>query len=216
MNDTISTIDPQVDSAVVAEQPVSQFVPDGTAGHNPVVTLRDDGREVVVVRRCDAVTVEISHRGELASCPAHTTAGAVTDPARQVEPLRQALTALTRERSRAADDLEVAESAARHARQEHDRALDEIREYAIDAHRDNTICRDGLNEFLRRFGMPEYCPRVGVRYTISGEVEIDRDDAGGAQRDLEDNLSLDLSQVDGVVAGTSQFQVEITDVDELD
>src|SRR5918992_143472 len=66
---------------------------------------------------------------------------------------------------------EVAEAAQRNTeladigdwwRQRHDQAQQTIasmRDYAISKHRDGTICRDGLNEFLRAHDLEEYVPQ---------------------------------------------------------
>lgn len=96
-----------------------------------------------------------------------------------------------------------------------DATISEIREYAIDRHREGHYCRDGLNDALEHFGLDRYEPRYTACITITATAEINADtphDAESRLRHLIDGVAysgdtytddLDLSLTD----------VEITEIE---
>jgi hypothetical protein len=48
-----------------------------------------------------------------------------------------------------------------------------MRAYAVDKHRDGTICREGLNDFLAAHDLDLYQPRHRAQVTITLDVEVD-------------------------------------------
>jgi hypothetical protein len=205
--------------------PITENV-NGTTGHGDVVTLRafapgghyrgtpavtGEGQEVVVLgytdTGADLVDVHTPHGPR--TLPADTVTFPLADAHRRADLLAGAVDHL-------ADHVrevrsELACTVARHAR-----TLEEIRRYAIDRHLDDQYCRDGLNTFLRSFGMPVYEPRVRVEFTITGSYEVDHADLYQAERDATGYLKIDLSDIDDLVDDSDTFTVQVTDTTVLD
>jgi hypothetical protein len=124
------------------------------------------------------------------------------DPARQDHVLRRAVTALDTERRR--------------LRREHAQTLDRIRAAAIEKHEDGgEICQEGLNQFLRTFGMAEYGPRVRVDFTIRGSYEVDTTDDYEARAGAEDHLGVDLTYIDDADTDSLTHKVEVMNVETI-
>ena len=73
-----------------------------------------------------------------------------------------------------------------------DATICEIREYAIDKHRDGHFCRDGLNEALEHFGLDRYDPRYTATIALTATAEINADtpdDARSRLRHLIDGVA---------------------------
>lgn len=87
--------------------------------------------------------------------------------------------------------------------------IGEIREYAIDKHRDGHFCRDGLNEALEHFGLDRYDPRYTATITVTATAEINADSAGDA-------LSRLRHLVDGIAYSgdeyTDDLEISTTDI----
>lgn len=160
---------------------------------SPVGTVvTADGVDAVAIASMDETKVRIWVQGHIQTWPADRAVAVVTDPAQQQSALARAVTSLDatlRENSQRA-----AAETARHAE-----ILDDIRAYALDAHLDGSICRDGLNQFLSRFNLPEYEPFIRLDFTLSGTVTLMGTDSDGAAAAVLAQLGAVLDDLQGVV-----------------
>jgi hypothetical protein len=96
----------------------------------------------------------------------------------------------------------------------HQRALGEIRVYAIDRFLDGTISRQGLDLFLAHFRFDPYITRYRVAYTITGGYDVeDTDnhlDAETVRLDAEDNIIPDLNTIADMVDNSDSYTIEAT------
>jgi hypothetical protein len=179
----------------------------------PAVTIPADaagpGMDVVVLCRVDAATVEVYAAGGIRPYPDTTTVTDIADTDRRLRLVAEALLALDEDRRRLAQ--QALRTHGGHAEQ-----LDAIRGYAIDRYREDMYCLDGLNRFLRTFDLPEYRPRVRVTYTVAGSYETEQTDTDDAESDAAGWLSVDLSGVSDVIAGSSRHDVEVGEAEFLD
>jgi hypothetical protein len=169
----------------------------------------DPPLEAVVLGRLTASTIEVYADGRIRAVPGARPVTDITDPERRLGLLGAALLTLDQERRQLAAQL--ADERSRHTA-----VLDNIRAYAIERHREDAFCRDGLNTFLRYFGLPEYQPYVRVAFTIHGSYRVDDSNADTAEDDAATNLGIDLSGVHYVISGSADYQVEIDEVETLD
>jgi hypothetical protein len=113
-------------------------------------TVAIDGQEGVVLGREDGGwLVEVYQGGVIRPYKPDTAVTMLSESERQAPLLREALLLVDSLRRRAAEQQE------RQTAEYHD-VLSRIRDYAIARYVDGGICHEGLNEFLREFGMPEY------------------------------------------------------------
>jgi hypothetical protein len=159
-----------------------------------------DGVVLRVEDRFADVAVET---GELRSVYIGDTARLITDPAREVVLMRQAAAGLSQQ-------VIGARQEQQEESQRHSRVLHEIRAYAIEKRREDAICQDGLNAFLREFDMaPDHAV---VRFTITGSYTVAHGDCDTAESDGSSCLDVDLSEIDDVVDGSLSFTVAIDEV----
>jgi hypothetical protein len=196
-------------------RPLGDFLPGGPAAVHLVVAL-PSGDQVVVVGRADDGQVEVWSFGGLTRRDADTAVSAVTDPAARDDLLAAAVRGLDAQRHTAIQRAARAVEDRDRERGNHEQVLTDIRAYAVDKHQDGEICRGGLNDFLTAFGLPEFAPRVRVRYTLTGSYEVDADDADAAGRDARGYLKPDLAQLDNVIDDSDTYSVHVDDVEELD
>jgi hypothetical protein len=213
VNDRFSTDDPTVPDR---RWRLADFLPDGSAATSPAVTVTLGGTHLVVLRRAGTATVEAWQNGEILQLPADTEADPVLDPDRRDELLAAALHGLAGQRHHASEDAAGAQAERDRQRAEHHRVLREIRQYAIDKHRAQDICRDGLDTFLEHFGMDAYQPRLRVGFTIAGTLELDTDDGATAEHQVQQYLGLDTGDIDDAVEDSADIRVDVTSVDRLD
>ena len=83
----------------------------------------------------------------------------------------------------------------------------------IEQYRDSEYSRDVLDAFLSRFDLDPYQPRVKVTYTITGSFEVDSDDAGEVEDNVEEYLRVDLDNVYDVVVDSDDFSVSVRRVE---
>lgn len=139
----------------------------------------------------------------------YATATLVTDPDRRERVLRLSLSRLA---ARYRETLDTLETQRREATG-NAAVLSEIREYVIGWHRDDEeISREDLDDFLDRFGLSPYRPRVQVEYTITGRYIVSDSDTDVAQADAENYLRPDLSQIDRVEEDSDTYTVSVDDV----
>ncbi|HEY6796545.1 MAG TPA: hypothetical protein VI248_17860 [Kineosporiaceae bacterium] len=204
-----TTTAPPTADGETAGRTLSDFaVGDSHAGCGAITEL---GIEAVVLGYTDADpnTVDIYTRHGVLTLPADTPATPMPTDDRHLALYRACAVHLI-DQTRDARLDQQAEAAA------HERILDQIRAYAIHQHLEGHYCRDGLNAFLRTFGMPTYDPRVRVDFTITGSYEVDTTDPGYAERDARGYLKVDLTQIDNLIDDTDTSTVEITDTTTLD
>ncbi|WP_274562393.1 hypothetical protein [Streptomyces spiramyceticus] len=181
--------------------------PQDLATHLPAVVGMGDGIGVIL-RLVDTDLLEVFYAGGFTAIGTRVLEiQPVPDRDQQLDAMRTATEALTICRRVALE--QHAEQRDVHASQ-----LADIREYAIEAHEDGSICRDGLDSFLSRFDLTPYCARVKVIYTITGSYEADRTNEIAAQQDAELHLTPDLSALDDVDDYTIQYDVAV-EVEEL-
>jgi hypothetical protein len=102
-------------------------------------------------------------------------------------------------------------------RNRHYKVLSDIRDYAIKTHEEGTICKDGLNEFLRHFDMDTYQTLVRVEFTITGSYLVDSDDTSSAAYDARNYLKVDFSGVDDIYGDEDPTDYNVrADADVLD
>lgn len=202
------------DGAAV-NRPLGDFLPGGPAAGHLVVAL-PSGDQVVVVGRADDGQVEVWSFGRLTRWDVDTAVSAVSDPAARDDLLAAAVRGLDAQRHTAIQRAARAVEDRDRERESHEQVLVDIRAYAVDKHQDGDICRGGLNAFLTAFGLPEFAPRVRVRYTLTGSYEVDADDADAADRDARGYLKPDLAQLDNVIDDSDTYSVHVDDVEELD
>lgn len=97
-----------------------------------------------------------------------------------------------------------------------DATIDEIREYAIDKHREGHFCRAGLNEALEHFGLERYEPRYTAVVTVNATAEINADsleEAGRRIRHLVDGLAYSGENYNDALDITID-EISVTDVEE--
>jgi hypothetical protein len=199
----------------VSARPLGDFLPGRPAAGQLVVTL-PSGDQVVVVGRADDGQVEVWSLGRITRRDPDTAASAVTDPAARDGLLAEVVHGLGEQRHAATGRATAAVADRDHDRETHERVLTDIRAYAVDKHQAGDICRSGLNDFLTAFGLPEFQPRVRVRYTLTGSYDVDADDADAARSDARGYLKPDLSELDNVIDDSDTFTVHVDDVEELD
>jgi hypothetical protein len=176
----------------------------------PACTVAGDPAvDIVVLAHGTATSLDALADGQPASYDPTITVTEVDDPERQLAVLRAALSTLDQGRREAELRLDVEK--ARQAA-----VLDRIRSYAIERHREGMYCEEGLNTFLRHFGLPEYEPSIRVSYTIRGSYRTEGSDPDTAETDAADNLAVDLSEIDGVIASSPYHQVDIDEIETID
>jgi hypothetical protein len=149
--------------------------------------------------------------GILSRLPLDRAATAITDPQRVIDLLRRGL-------GHSREQIRHEQQRATGQRIAHDKQLRQIRDYAIARYKDDDICRDGLDAFLKQFELDVYEPTIRVRYTITGSYLVRGPRAGTeelAERDARGYIRVDLSQVDDVVDDTSEFTLDVDSADEL-
>jgi hypothetical protein len=159
-----------------------------------------DGVVLHVEDRFADVVVET---GAVRSVYTGDTARLITDPARVAVLMQHAAVRLFHEASEARQEQQE-------AAQRHYRVLHEIRAYAIEKRREDAICQDGLNAFLRKFDMAP--DQAVVRFTITGSYTVAHGDCDTAESDGSGCVDVDLSDVDDVVDGSLSFRVAIDEV----
>ncbi len=199
----------------IATRPLGDFLPGRPAAGQLAVVL-PSGDRVVVVGRADDGQVEVWSLGRLTRRDPDTTASPVTDPAARDGLLAEVVHGLAEQRHAATERATHAVEDRDRDRETHERVLTDIRAYAVDKHQAGDICRSGLNDFLTAFGLPEFQPRVRVRYTLSGSYDVDAEDGDAAHRDARGYLKPDLSELDNVLDDSDTFTVHVDDVEELD
>jgi hypothetical protein len=180
------------------------------------VTLSASGVDAVLLGRAGSATVEVLREGRIVGEADTMLAVPVTDPTRQVELLRAALTADVAARQALAETAQQRGTDLNQLRATQARTLAEIRQYAIDQYRDDELSREGLNAFLNRFDLDPYQPRVKVTYTITGSFEVDSDNTNEVENNVEQNLGVDTAYVDGVVEYSDDFDVSVSSVEPVD
>ncbi len=169
----------------------------------------DPPLDAVVLGRLSASTIEVIADGRVQGYAETTAVTAVTDPQRRADLLTAALAVIDQERRE-----QVGQLAAERTR--HTGVLEKIRDYAISRCREGMFCADGLNDFLRHFSLPEYCPGTRVSYSIHGSYRTERSDADDAESDAATCLGVDLSDVRYIVEGSADYHVVVDEVEELD
>ncbi|RPF40760.1 hypothetical protein EDD96_4537 [Streptomyces sp. Ag109_G2-6] len=126
----------------------------------------------------------------------------ITDPVVREAAWRDAVEALSICRR-------IAIEAHAEQRMAHATKLDAIRDYAIEAHENGSICRDGLDSFLSAFEFEPYMTTVKVTYTISGSYEVENSSEEAAIKDAELYLVPDLSSLDQVDEYSTSFSLDV-------
>jgi hypothetical protein len=86
--------------------------------------------------------------------------------------------------------------------------IESIRDYAIERHRDGSICRSGLDEFLSHFDFAPYAQRFSVPVTVTATFEITADNETAARSRVR-------YLVDGI-ASSGQTDADNVDVEARD
>jgi len=90
-----------------------------------------------------------------------------------------------------------------------------MRAYAIEKHRDGTICREGLNDFLAAHDLDLYQPRHRAQVTITLDVEVDgADDQYEAVQMIRSCIEVSSTD-DAEVWITSGPDLSVSDVQSL-
>jgi len=101
-------------------------------------------------------------------------------------------------------------TAVAEAQAEHIQVLQEIRQYAITAHENEEICRQGLDDFLDSFGLTPYMSSpVTINYEIRGSYTVECDNPSFAVADAKGYLRPDLSEIDDFLPESSVFTLVI-------
>ena len=177
------------------------------------VTLTTSGVDTVLLRRIDTASVELLRDGRIVREPDTMLAAPVTDPTRQAELLRAALAAEAATRQALAETAEQRRTELDQLRASNAGTLAEIRDYVIADYRADEYSREVLDAFLARFDLDPYQPRVKVTYTITGSFEVDSDDAGEVEDNVEEYLRVDLDDVEDVVVDSDDFSVSVSRVE---
>lgn len=187
---------------------LGSFLPaDGVTEAVPVVSLTGPAAEAVVLAWHDAYSLEVfTDESGITVLPEGTEATEITEPSRKVGLVIRAFLAVDEARR---------QSEQQHARERqlHGATLTEIRRYAIEKHHEDFYCLDGLNAFLRAFGLPEYDPRLRVSFTISGSYEVDSTDESSTRYDAEQYLTARLTEISDLVDGSEDIGVQVNDVE---
>ncbi|MBO3752171.1 hypothetical protein J5X84_39435 [Streptosporangiaceae bacterium NEAU-GS5] len=165
----------------------------------------DGDRDIVVLGPAPHDSTFVYSDGTLITLPNARSVHLVPDEPTRTGALATAIAGIDRLRDEAIEKR-LAE------RECHRAQLEEIRAYAIDQHLDGTICRDGLNAFLRHFDLGEFDVRLRVDYTIRGSYEVESGRTSQVRHEGERCLTVDLSGVDDVIEGSDTCEVDITDV----
>jgi hypothetical protein len=104
----------------------------------------EDGREIVTLGVVDRGEIEVVLDGVVQVVRPEILVTPVDELERMVMLLRTA--------------SKIAHDSRRTAETEFTGVLERVRDYAIARHEEGEFCREGLNEFLRTFGWPEYNP----------------------------------------------------------
>jgi hypothetical protein len=198
-----------VTTLLTGTRPLAEVADHPEAPVATVTILGDPPLDAVVLGRLNASTIEVFAGGNVRTIPDTTPVTEITDPDRRPVLIRAALRALDQERRQLARQITD-------ERTQHAAVLDSIRAYAIERHREDAFCRDGLNTFLHHFGLPEYEPYVRISYTIHGSYRADDSDPDDAEDDATANLGVDLSGVSSVIEGSADYHIEIDEVELLD
>jgi len=180
------------------------------------VTLTNPGVDAVLLGPAGPASVDVARDARIVREADTMLAVPVTDPTRQVELLRAALSADVAARQTLAATAAQRLTELGELRTSQARRLAEIRDYAIEQYRESEISRDVLDAFLSRFNLDPYQPRVKVTYTITGSFEVDSDDPNEVENDVDQNLRVDLDDVDDVVDYSDDFQVSVRSVEPVD
>jgi len=180
------------------------------------VTLTNTGVDAVLLGPAGPASVDVARDARIVREADTMLAVPVTDPTRQVELLRAALSADVAARQTLAATAAQRLTELGELRTSQARRLAEIRDYAIEQYRESEISRDVLDAFLSRFNLDPYQPRVKVTYTITGSFEVDSDDPNEVENDVDQNLRVDLDDVDDVVDYSDDFQVSVRSVEPVD
>lgn len=177
------------------------------------VTLTTSGVDAVLLRRIDSASVELLRDGRIVREADTMLAAPVTDPTRQAELLRAALAADVATRQALAATAEQRRTELDQLRASNAGTLAEIRDYVIADYQADEYSRDVLDAFLARFDLDSYQPRVKVSYTITGSFEVDSDNAGEVEDNVEEYLRVDLDNVYDVVVDSDDFSVSVRSVE---
>ncbi|OEJ61077.1 hypothetical protein BGM19_26755 [Streptomyces agglomeratus] len=182
--------------------------PQDLATHLPAVVGMGDGIGVIL-RLVDTDLLEVFYAGRFSVTGIRVLEiEPVHDSGKQLEAMRTTTEALAICRRVALE--KHAEQRAAHTAQ-----LEAIRQYAIEAHEDGSICRDGLDSFLNRFDLMPYCTRIKVSYSISGSYEVESGSGVAAQHDAEKYLQPDLTGLDDVDDDTNDYDVTVDEIEEV-
>ena len=145
-------------------------------------------------------------RGGLLVCFADSTpAVEVTELAQRAMVISRALIGIDQLRREAKNELN-------RQLEHHQAELADIRDYAVERHRDGDICESGLTRFLEAFDLHPYLPRLRVSFLIRGSYEVETDE-DYARSEAERYLRPDLADIDCVADSLVASQVEIEDVE---
>jgi len=188
-----------------ASRRLLEYVPGGTAAHQPVVRL-DLGVDLVVLSREDNGMVLACRGDALVTYSGELFAAPITDQEQRIALLTRALTVLNGDRVEAT-------TALRDAQQRHREVMADVRAYIIGRHERNDISRDVLDAALVRFGLDPYCPQFKVAYTITGFYTVAADDASTARADAESQLAPNLDGIEDIASDSADYTVSVGDVD---
>jgi hypothetical protein len=171
-------------------------------GANPAVII--DGIDAVVLGRTTSGAVAVYRAGNLHEYHGEIPAVAIASTDDRLDVLE-----------RAVRDVATWREAATATADELHTVLPRIRAYAIERHREGLICRQGLNDFLAEFELPEYDPRLKVTYTITGSFEVDGADEHNARQALAE-LRVVLPDWHDVDEDTSDYHADLEELDLID
>jgi hypothetical protein len=210
----------------VEPQPIATFaasasgqvvtILDGYLTENAVVLGKSDSGPGVP--GVDASGVRVLVDGQLRTVSADVTAVPISDPETGQALAQQALAWLLARHRTIEDQLRDRTEQLAEQRRSQDSQLAEIRSYTIARCREGDIDREVLNDFFDRFDLDAYHPRQKVRFTITGEFEVNPDperDTYATASDVREYLRINTDQVDNVDEDTIDISVEV-DADEVD